>query len=103
AIADQMGHTSTRFIAWYGRSSRQHAGHLCNVAALANGMKPRPVPRPQPSEAAPLLTAKGHEPQLPKKALLAYRLACLARDENPKLKSLRRVYGWLKRQPNYRE
>jgi integrase len=30
-IADQMGHASTRQIAWYGRQSRQRAEHLRNI------------------------------------------------------------------------
>jgi integrase len=32
-IADQMGHTSTKFVAWYGRQSRQKSAYLCGVAA----------------------------------------------------------------------
>ena len=35
-IADQMGHSTTRLISWYGRTSRQRAEHLRGVVARAN-------------------------------------------------------------------
>jgi len=30
-IADQLGHSQTTLIGWYGRQARSRAGHLCNV------------------------------------------------------------------------
>jgi len=36
AIANQLGHQSTRMIAWYGRQSRQSAKHLRDVVTRVN-------------------------------------------------------------------
>lgn len=38
-VADALGHTSTRYVAWYGRATRQKTAHLRGVANRANGRK----------------------------------------------------------------
>ncbi len=40
-IADQLGHTTTKYVAWYGKQSRSQAEHLRNVVAQVL-YRPRP-------------------------------------------------------------
>src|SRR5262249_27384650 len=42
--AGQLGHTSTRFVAWYGRQTRQNGNYLSGVVEQVL-RRPRPEPR----------------------------------------------------------
>lgn len=44
ALADQMGHKSTRYVSWYAAQSRQHADHLRNVTTSVQRGKKKPLP-----------------------------------------------------------
>jgi integrase len=43
-VADQLGHTSTRFVAWYGRQTRANGNYLSNVVGQIL-RRPRPERR----------------------------------------------------------
>jgi integrase/recombinase XerD len=43
-VADQLGHTSTRFVAWYGRQTRANGSYLSKTVAQIL-RRPRPEPR----------------------------------------------------------
>ncbi len=41
-VADLLGHTTTRYISWYGRSTRRHADYLRGTLDQVHGRKKRP-------------------------------------------------------------